>query len=560
MLKSLNQRLALLLLLPVALLLVSAGVAGFIYARNLLVDQWQQGAILKLERAAHHIDMRLGVPAMWMAVFHETVTGGGSAVTMNFIIEKIRQLDGVTRADLTWTVEPGGESRGRGAQMDDTHRMRHGTDDPFTVTGPRYDAEVGEETITLVSEILDEQGRLSGKLEVAMRFDHLMAVIEQFGWWQSQLACIVDASGRYLAHSAAMDKTRTQLGETHDPVEIAVLQKMQEQPHGTYLGSGHPPEMVSGFYRLEQAPWVLVMYAPGREILAPVVDFRFYFTIAGTICIVAILVLIRAVSGRMVGRIQNISMASETVAKGEYVDPLPITSVDEIGQLEKSFNAMVKGLKERDFIRDTFGRYIDKDIAVKLLERPEAARLGGEKREVAILMTDIRDFTSISESLTPETTIGILNGYFSRMIEVTGKHNGIIVDFYGDGLLVFFDPHDGPIEPAVDQALQCGMEMRETMETLRDELIARGQPAIETGIGIHAGEVVVGNIGSKTRAKYGIVGSAVNITARVCENAKGGEVVISTVIVRHAGKNLDIRNSFSTRLKGIQEEMTLFVL
>jgi hypothetical protein len=322
MIKSLKQRLALLLLLPVALLLALAGTTGFIYARNLLIDQWQQGAILKLERAAHHIDMRLDYPARWIEIFNETVTDNGPATTMNFILERLKHLEGVTSVDLTWTgISP--ETRRPPPRTNDAHGMHRRKADGFIVTGPRYDAEIGEETITLVSEIRDDEDQLFGKLEVALSFDHLMAVIAQFGWWQSQEACIVDASGRYLAHSAAMEIEHTRLGETNDLVELAVLRQMQEKPYGTYLGTGHPPERVSGFYRLERAPWVLVMYAPGREILAPVVEFRLYYTIAGVLCIVLILLLIQFVGGRMVQRIRNISLASETISRGEYVNPCP---------------------------------------------------------------------------------------------------------------------------------------------------------------------------------------------------------------------------------------------
>ena len=564
MINSLKLRLALLLLLPVTLLLIITGITGFIYARNLLIDQWRQGAILGLERAAHHIDMRLDYPARWINVFNEMVADNGRRANVNFILETLETLEGVTRVDLTWfndQVLPGEARENRlPMPMNQDHRMHRHKAEALIVTGPRYDAEIGEETVVMVSEIRDDQDELFGELEVAVSFNYLMGIVEQFGWWQSQKACIVDFSGRYLAHSAAMEEGRMQLGETGDPVELAVLEKMQEEHFGTYLGDGHPPEMISGFYRLEQAPWVLVMYAPGREVLAPVVNFRFYYTIAGGLSILLILLLIQGVAGQMVRRIRNISMASEKVAQEEYVDPLPVSSTDEIGQLETSFNAMVNGLRERDFIRDTFGRYMDRDIAVDLMKRPEASRLGGQKREVAILVSDIRSFTTISESLSPETTIRLLNNYFSHMIEVIQKHKGIIVDFYGDGILVFFDPHDGPIGPAVDLAIQCASEMRETMNGFNKELQTDNLPQLHTGIGIHAGEVIVGNIGSTTRTKYGIVGSAVNTTSRICEKAKGGEVIISKWACTLSERNLEIKRIFDVGLKGIQQEITLCLI
>jgi class 3 adenylate cyclase len=353
---------------------------------------------------------------------------------------------------------------------------------------------------------------------------------------------------------------RTQLGETNDPVELAVMKSMLDKPYGTHLGSGHPPKLVSGFYKIKQAPWVIVMFAPGKDILAPILEFRFYYAMAGSFCIILILLLIQHVGGRMVRQIRKISYAAEQVANGEDIDPLLITSSDEIGQLKTSFNTMVEGLKERDFIRDTFGRYVNKEFAKELLKRPEAGRLGGEKRQVAVLMADIRGFTLVSELLTPEETIRILNHYFSHMITVIREHHGIIVDFYGDGVLVFFDPLDGPIKPTVQQAINCSLEMQREMELFNAEMKTHHLPELQIGIGVNAGDVVVGNIGSEIRAKYGIVGSAVNITQRIQAEAKEGEVLLSESVYELIKEDLKIRKSFSAQLKGINGKMNLHIV
>jgi class 3 adenylate cyclase len=355
-------------------------------------------------------------------------------------------------------------------------------------------------------------------------------------------------------------KGRTRMGETNDLVELAVMKSIREKSYGTILGPGYPPKMVSGFYKIKQAPWVIVMFAPGRDILAPIVNFRFYYAIAGSLCILFILVLIQFVGGRMVGQIGKISDAAKQVAKGDYVSPLPITSSDEIGQLKISFNSMVEGLKERDFIRDTFGRYMDPEIAREIMKRPEASTLGGNKRKVAILMSDIRGFTPVSETISPEETIRILNHYFSHMIEVIQNHKGVIVDFYGDGILVFFDPLDGPVKKEIKRAIQCGLEMQRSMALFNEEMKSKHLPELQTGIGVNVGEVVVGNIGSKTRAKYGIVGSAVNITHRIQAEAKGGEVIISDFAFGFLEKKLKIKQSFLAQLKGVDGKMNLHIV
>jgi len=425
------------------------------------------------------------------------------------------------------------------------------------VTRPTYDAQAGHETVSLVSILKDASDKAVGRLEVAVRFDYLMEDIIKLGWWQSETACLVDDSGMCLADSTM--KGGGQLGETDDPVELAVLKAMKERPFGALRGPGHPPAKVAGFYSLKQAPWAIVLFAPGKKILAPIVRYRNYYFLGGILCIVLIILLIRTVVGKMVHSIKGISQAAGNVAQGEYGDPLPQKSQDEIGQLIGSFNAMVQGLKERDFISNTFGRYVDQEIATELMRQPEATRLGGEKREVAILISDIRGFTPLSESLSPEAIISILNHYFSHMIEVIRKHKGIIVDFFGDGVLVFFDPLDGPIAPTIHRAIRCGMEMQKEMEPFNAEMRKEGLPELEMGIGLNAGQVVVGNIGSETRAKYGIVGSAVNLTQRIQQVARGGEVVISDSIYLHAGSYVDIGRSFEVELKGLKERMKLHV-
>jgi class 3 adenylate cyclase len=341
---------------------------------------------------------------------------------------------------------------------------------------------------------------------------------------------------------------------------MKILEEIKEKSFGTALGSGHPPDLVSGFYRISQAPWIVILFAPGEKILAPIVRFRKYYALAGIVCIAFIVVLIRFVGGRMVASIRDISYAAEQVADGNYGKSLLVKSADELGQLAESFNTMVDGLKERDFISNTFGRYVDEEIAKELLSRPEAARLGGEKRQVAILMSDIRGFTLVSESLSPEKVITLLNHYFSHMIVVIQKHQGIIVDFFGDGVLAFFDPLDRPIPSTVYRAVQCALEMQNDIKAFNAEMEEESLPQLEMGIGLNAGEVIVGNIGSEIRAKYGIVGSAVNITQRIQSKAKGGEVVISESVYHHLSEEIEIKRSMSTSLKGIQDEVKLFVI
>jgi class 3 adenylate cyclase len=550
MIRSLQQRLVLFLLLPAALVLFAMGFLGFLYARGIMLSQWREAAILRLERAAHHVDMRLTKPIMRIKMLQKAADQQEMYNVQAWIIDRIRELDGVSRVDLKGLEEKAVEmsmperGMGRGMGSNRASMMRFHRARISEVTSPVYDAQAGEETVSLISTLEDEDGAKVGELKVTMRFEYLMQDIRAFGWWQSDLAYLVDTSGRYLAKSEATEKGQVRLGENNDSLELAILEEMQEKPFGTILGPGHPPEKVGGFYRIKQAPWTMVLFAP----------------VAGTFCILLILLLIRYVGGKMVRSIGQISKAAEQVADGDYGDPLPVKTKDEIGQLTHSFNTMVQGLKERDFISNTFGRYVDQEIANELMRRPEASRLGGEKREVAILMSDLRGFTPLSETLNPDVIISMLNRYFSRIIETIQKYQGIIVDFFGDALLVFFDPLEGPVVPLINRSIGCALEMQRAMEVFNAENKAEDLPELKMGIGLNAGEVVVGNIGSETRAKYGIVGSAVNVTQRIQSKAEGGEVVISESVYSVAQDQLKIKKSFEAQLKGIQENVKLYVV
>ena len=144
------------------------------------------------------------------------------------------------------------------------------------------------------------------------------------------------------------------------------------------------------------------------------------------------------------------------------------------------------------------------------------------------------------------------------MIEIIQAHRGIIVDFLGDAILAFFDPLEGPLEPAVGLALYCALQMQAAAKA--ENLAEPGYPPLHIGIGLHAGEVIVGNIGSPKRAKYGIIGSPVNLTHRIQGQAQAGEVMISEIVLHHSPNFLSVFRSFETHLKGISHPVTLYAV
>lgn len=175
-------------------------------------------------------------------------------------------------------------------------------------------------------------------------------------------------------------------------------------------------------------------------------------------------------------------------------------------------------------------------------------------------MNLFRGFTPLSESLTPEEIIRILNHYFSHMLKIIKKHCGIIVDFAGDAVLAFFDPLNGPLQPSAEGAVECAFDMQAEMDVFNAEICLEGLPKIEMGIGINAGEAVVGNIGSEMRAKYGIVGAAVNLTQRIQDKARARETFISNSVLQHVKDRVAINHHIDVNLKGILKPVRLYAV
>jgi class 3 adenylate cyclase/CheY-like chemotaxis protein len=178
------------------------------------------------------------------------------------------------------------------------------------------------------------------------------------------------------------------------------------------------------------------------------------------------------------------------------------------------------------FIRQTFGRYLSDDIVEQLLEAPEGLELGGDLREVTIMMSDICGFTSLAEHLPPPQVVSLLNGYFEKMTGIIFDYEGTIDEFLGDAILaVFGAPKRQDNDP--ERAVRCALAMREAMAMVNVANEAAGLPALQHRIALNTGSVIAGNIGSEQRAKYGCVGHAMNVTSRIEGQTDNDEILIS---------------------------------
>ncbi|MGC8604680.1 MAG: adenylate/guanylate cyclase domain-containing protein, partial [Desulfomonilaceae bacterium] len=428
----------------------------------------------------------------------------------------------------------------------------------FGFCAPVMDPNSPDKTLRIIRDLNSDHPENFRKLVVRISFDSFLEPIRKMNLLEGGSAWLVTSTGQFLAVTDKSYADRKRIGDNGNPLEKAILENIRKKPYGHVLNPGNPAGAIAGFYKIPSINWYIVLISQGRIMLKPIIQFRFYYTVAGLLAITIILSLIRIVTRSVVNSISEISHAAIRVQEGFYSIKLPETRKDEIGQLNRSFNQMIEGLKHRDLIEQTFGRYVDKKVAQDLMNRPQALKLGGEKGVVSIMMSDLRNFTVISEKLSPETVITILNSYFSKMISIIERYRGIIVDFYGDSILVFFNGVDSDIKDRAYDALWCALEMQDEMDVFVQESVAKGFPELSMGIGINTGEVVIGNIGARSRAKYGIVGADVNLTDRIQATASPGKVVISETTYELVKDRFAAIREFEVCLKGVMDQKKLY--
>lgn len=284
------------------------------------------------------------------------------------------------------------------------------------------------------------------------------------------------------------------------------------------------------------------------------------------VLLVAILLATLTISNRVAVALRHVVEKMRLLRMGEYQKISPVVGRDEIAYLGRGYNEMIDGLVERDFVRETFGRYMSSEVARAVLDHPEGLRLGGEERTVTIMMCDLRGFTAFSAGHRPEEVVRVLNVWLQAMSDVIVGLDGTINEFLGDAILALF----GAPESAPDDALRaarCAIAMQraldgfnaENAETPEDAGVPR-IPRLAMGIGLNSGTVIAGNIGSQKRAKYGVVGEAVNLAARVESFTVGSQVLLSENTCALIRADVEVGPPVEVQVKGSAKPIALYEL
>jgi adenylate cyclase len=308
---------------------------------------------------------------------------------------------------------------------------------------------------------------------------------------------------------------------------------------------------------LARQPWVLLTEIDADEQLAPLLRLRRELVLGIALVLLGGLIVAHQVSRSIQQPLQTLGDFAHRIGTGDLTGRVALSGRDVAGRLAGALNEMAAGLEERDHVKEVFGRYIATQVSDKILSGQ--VNLGGESRHVTILFSDIRNFTTMAEQLTPAQVVSFLNEYFSEMVDAVFEQNGMLDKFLGDGLMAVFgafgDASDHP-----RRAVLAALRMKALLAKINGERAMAGKPPIAIGIGIHSDEVIVGNIGSRKRLEYTVVGDGVNVSSRLQTLNKefGTTILISETTFRTLHDEFECRLMPEASLRGKTKELRFY--
>jgi class 3 adenylate cyclase len=414
-----------------------------------------------------------------------------------------------------------------------------------------YSQTFKREVLTLYMPIADANGKLramiSARFDLASEFNRL---IRQSTFNQSGYAVIVDGEGQIIAHPDVR----------HLDEDVAAHPAVQAARASRGVGSlvAKSPEGATKLYvyralknpsSISQQPWVLLTEVDRDEELAGLRQLRRELALGVALVLFSSILIGQQLSSSISDPLHRLGEFARRIGGGDLTARTAISGRDVSGRLSAALNDMATGLQERDHVKEVFGRYIATQVSDKLLKGE--VNLGGEARRVTILFSDIRNFTGMSEAMAPQQVVAFLNDYFSEMVDAVFEHGGVLDKFMGDGLMAVF----GSVGDETDHArhaVQAALRMKALLAKINGVRGMSGMPPIAIGIGIHTDEVVVGNIGSRKRLEYTVVGDGVNTTSRLQTLNKefGTTILVSETTHEAIAADFECRRMPEAHLRG----------
>lgn len=402
--------------------------------------------------------------------------------------------------------------------------------------------------------VKDPQGRIT---HVALVDIDLAVLQKPFSERSERTFYLVDRNGELIAHQDEQ-KAMARLSMAASPIVIKAMNEQTPRRQMRFLDPDTNTEFI-GAYNKTTFGVTVISQIPEELVLEPALDAkRRAFLITGVVLSIA-LFLIFLFSITLTSPIEKLASLIEMVSKGNFDVKATshVKSHDEVGDLAKAFDHMTDGLKERDKVKNLFSKFHGSSVAEDLINNDIG--VGGQSKEVVVFFSDIRGFTAFSEKRKPEEVVAMLNEYFAVMVAIINRHGGVVDKFIGDAIMAIWgapktsdrDPHN---------ALRACIEMRRGLEKLNEARIARGEPALMIGMGLHAGTAISGTIGSDERMEYTVIGNTVNTASRIEASTKafGADLLVSDDVIARVGENFIIDYAGAAEVKGRSEALKMY--
>ncbi len=462
------------------------------------------------------------------------------------------------------------------------------------IRGKQYitDLEVGTASnvagIYFASPAHGRTGRVAGVVVMKMKGTAVTSIVDQLRVRNPSLsAFLVDDDGIIIYHPDQRmqyhsltplppELLKTMLDEKQFGVNVTDIPSLNLHGLAQKMGNSKQPDHVRfispisgkpeivGFAPLGQKGWKVAVSETEENYAAPLTKLFNKAVLSVSLTSVVCLIFALFFARTFTRPLNDLTRAAEAVEKGDLEHAtVPVTTDDELGRFASTFNAMIGGVKARQRERDIFGRMVSPEVREKLLTGE--IKLGGENLKVSVLFSDIRGFSTMSEKMSPNDVVLLLNEYLTEMTNAVRPWGGYVNNFIGDAIVVIF----GAPEARADcerSAICAALAMKERLEVLNQRRGDIGDPLLKTGIGISTGKVVAGQIGSLERFMYTVIGDAVNIAARLEELTKqfeGNPILVNALTYEGSqkkGATINFEDKGLQQVKGRVEPVHVYAV
>ncbi len=358
---------------------------------------------------------------------------------------------------------------------------------------------------------------------------------------------VIDRHGRVIAHTSMermyekIDQGDSTMISHLTTTEVRELDATIEYIHPMYVSADDRQIFVGA----------AILGFSKAVIMRPIHQATQAIVMVTVVVIFSSIIFIFYVAKRMTVQIDALVRGLRRVSNGDLSVSIPMHSNDELGRLTQEFNTMIVHLREKlqmqKFVSSLTMQMIHKRSGVG--EWP----LIGEKREVTVLFSDVRNFSQLTEKLGAEEVVKLINIYLDLQARIVEENNGIVDKFMGDQIMALFLGHD-----QADKAVRAAVQIQRAISELNHKRGKKGQVVLEVGCGLHIGEAILGHMGSKNRLDYTVIGDVVNLAARLCALATPGQIIIPKEMVRRLNGLYPIVRLQKVKVKGRTQPVELF--